>query len=115
MIGLFGMGYITLNQKAYLNCLIVVHIIFVLDTAQTFMSMADAFHWFVYGFGDPTRLLDINLASINVPVFDALVAFIVQLVYCWRVWVLGRWRLVPVIIAFVRIGFPEYSRNHTKT
>ncbi|KAJ3565503.1 hypothetical protein NP233_g7591 [Leucocoprinus birnbaumii] len=77
----------------------IVHFLFLLDTAQTFMIMDDAFFWFVYNFGDFSALFSFNLASIDGPVLDAIITFTVQLVYCWRLWKLGKWRVLPILSA----------------
>jgi hypothetical protein len=68
------------------------------------MAMVDGFHWFVYDFGDYDALLDFKLSSIDSPIFDAVIAFVVQLVYCWRIWLLSKWRVFPCIIAFVSLS-----------
>ncbi|KAJ3566623.1 hypothetical protein NP233_g6880 [Leucocoprinus birnbaumii] len=46
----------------------------------------------------------LHLASLDGPFVDAVIALTVQLVYCWRIWVLGRWRIVPVVIAILAFG-----------
>jgi hypothetical protein len=66
------------------------------------MAMDDAFYWFVYSFGNYDKILELNVSSINAPFMDAITAIIVQFVYCWRIWVLGRWVYLPLAIAFVR-------------
>ena len=64
--------------------------------------MVDAFHWFVYNFGDTGALSDLSMAGIDGPVLDGFIALMVQLVYCWRIWVLsGRKAVLPAIIALV--------------
>ncbi|KAJ3566981.1 hypothetical protein NP233_g6655 [Leucocoprinus birnbaumii] len=83
----------------------IVHFLFLLDTAQTFMIMDDAFFWFVYHFGDYSALFDHNLASISGPFLDAIITLTVQLVYCWRLWKLGKRRVLPIISAAVSFNF----------
>jgi hypothetical protein len=64
--------------------------------------MVDAFHWFVYNFGNTEALSDLSMAGIDGPVLDGVIALIVQLVYCWRIWVLsGQRPVLPAIIALV--------------
>ncbi|XP_006456527.1 hypothetical protein AGABI2DRAFT_122425 [Agaricus bisporus var. bisporus H97] len=79
---------------------IVVHLLFALDTAQAILTMVDAFNWFVYGFGNVEALLEFGTASIDSPFMDGLIAFIVQMVYCWRVRVLSKSTVIPALIAF---------------
>ncbi|KAJ3569669.1 hypothetical protein NP233_g4900 [Leucocoprinus birnbaumii] len=78
-----------------------VHFMMALDTAQTLMTMDDIFFWYVYNFGNYNALLEFNIATIDGPLIDALIMLTVQLVYSWRVWVLGRWRIVPTITIFL--------------
>lgn len=88
--------------SVHLSFLHLVHFLFLLDFAQTIMTMSDAFHWFVYNFGNYEALDHSGLSGIDAPVMDGLIAVIVQLVYCWRVWVLSGWRGFPAFIAVVR-------------
>lgn len=95
----------TLDLCAIQTCprqLFQVHFLFLLDVAQTFMTMKDAFNWFVFNFGSYDALLHSGLSGIDAPVMDGIIAIIVQFVYCWRVWVLSKWRVFPAIIALVR-------------
>ncbi|KAF5350065.1 hypothetical protein D9756_009073 [Leucocoprinus leucothites] len=81
----------------------IVHFIFLLDAVQSIMVMADAFEWYVYNFGDYDHLLDFAFAGIDSPILDGVIAFVVQLVYCWRIWVLSEWRVLPGVIAFLSL------------
>ncbi|KAL9715563.1 hypothetical protein Ac2012v2_000004 [Leucoagaricus gongylophorus] len=78
----------------------LVHIQFLLETVQTAMSVADGFHWFVYGYGNLERLGEYYLANFDSPIISSLIAVISQGVYCWRIHHLSRWRISPFIIAF---------------
>ncbi|RDX41806.1 hypothetical protein OH76DRAFT_1489198 [Lentinus brumalis] len=81
----------------------LVYGLFVLDVIQTCLVTADAFHWFVFGFGDMNRLNDTFLNSWDVPFLDAIIATIVQTFYCWRIWILTRSLVFPVIIFLVSL------------
>jgi len=71
----------------------------VLDTLQTFMVAADAFHWFVFGFGNMDQLNDTFLNSWDVPFLDSIISLIVQGFYCWRIYVLRKNSIIfPAII-----------------
>ncbi|KXN86256.1 hypothetical protein AN958_10309 [Leucoagaricus sp. SymC.cos] len=80
---------------------LIVHSIFLLDTIQTILMMDDTFFWFAYNFGDTGKLNEFHIAAIDIPVFDAIIALIVQNVYCWRMWVLSRWRVIPILAALI--------------
>lgn len=84
----------------------VVHVLFFLDTVQTVLIMNDAFNKYVYHFGDYDALLESTFSGTDGPVLDALIAMVVQFVYCWRIWVLSNRKVLPCIIGFVRAIFP---------
>ncbi|KAJ7866485.1 hypothetical protein B0H13DRAFT_1072378 [Mycena leptocephala] len=79
----------------------LVYGLFVLDILQTAMVTADAFHWFVYGFGNMDRLNDTFLNSWDVPLLDAVISLVVQGFYCWRIHVLRKSFFIPILIAMV--------------
>ncbi|KAF5350133.1 hypothetical protein D9756_009090 [Leucocoprinus leucothites] len=82
----------------------IVHLLLVLNTVQTVMTMVDAFQWFVYlNFGDYGALFEVGTASINSPFMDGVIALIVQLVYAWRIRSLSGWIVIPCLIAFVAL------------
>lgn len=89
-----------------------MHLIFALDTLQTFLLMDDVFFWFVYNFGDYTKVTQFHWAF-DTPTLDASIALLVQLVYCWRIWVLSGWKILPVLAALVSLirNFFPYSRT----
>ncbi|KAF9445257.1 hypothetical protein P691DRAFT_777703 [Macrolepiota fuliginosa MF-IS2] len=82
---------------------VIVHLIFLLDTVQTILTMDDAFFWFAYNFGDLNKVYEFHLAAIDIPTLDAVIALIVQLVYCWRIWVLSEWRIIPILTGFLAL------------
>ncbi|KAF9452096.1 hypothetical protein P691DRAFT_772566 [Macrolepiota fuliginosa MF-IS2] len=79
----------------------IVHTQFVLETAQTIMSIGDGFHWFVYGYGKPTQLQEFFLANIDSPIICTCIALISQGAYCWRIYRLSGWKLVTLVIALI--------------
>ncbi|KXN92499.1 hypothetical protein AN958_07446 [Leucoagaricus sp. SymC.cos] len=87
----------------------IVHFLFLLDAAQSILAMVDAFHWFVYNFGNYDALHDVEMSGIDGPLLDSIIALIVQFTYCWRIWVLSRQRgllrtLLPTIIALLALA-----------
>ena len=76
--------------------------LFLLDVLQTALVTADAFHWFVFGFGNMITLDDTFINSWDVPFLDAIITTIVQVFYCWRIWVLSKSLVFPIIIFLVR-------------
>ncbi|KAJ7181208.1 hypothetical protein C8R46DRAFT_1319995 [Mycena filopes] len=82
---------------------VLVYGLALLDVLQTVMVTADAFHWFVYGFGNMTQLDETFLNSWDVPVLDAVISLVVQVFYCWRIHALTKARVVPGLIVAVSI------------
>ena len=73
-----------------------------LETAQTVMVTNDAFQWFVYGFGNMIELSKPTTSSVDAPMMDGLVAFIVQVFFSWRIWV----------SSFINEGISNYLPEH---
>ncbi|EKM78273.1 hypothetical protein AGABI1DRAFT_129392 [Agaricus bisporus var. burnettii JB137-S8] len=82
----------------------IVHVQFLLETAQTIMSVADGFHWFVDGYGVGDQLSEFFLAAIDTPILCTLIAVISQGAYCWRIYRLSGWRVITSLIVVVILG-----------
>ncbi|KAF8124630.1 hypothetical protein K438DRAFT_1603697, partial [Mycena galopus ATCC 62051] len=81
--------------------LLAVYSLFLLDVLQTVMVTADAFHWFVYGFGSLVLSDQTFLNSWDVPVLDSVISLIVQAFYCWRIHILRKGLCIPLAILLV--------------
>ncbi|KAH9070987.1 hypothetical protein EDB83DRAFT_2261859 [Lactarius deliciosus] len=78
----------------------LAYFVFVLETAQTALTGADIYYWFVTGFGNVDRLGNSHFTPINDPIMTAVSSFIVQGYFCYRIWVLmNRWSWISWIIA----------------
>jgi hypothetical protein len=93
--------------NTYSNQVLQVYSLVLLDAIQSVMILADAFHWFVYGFGDMNRMNEAFLNAWDVPFLDALIAVIVQGFYCWRIFVLRHSYVLPIIIFLVCTSGPH--------
>ncbi|KAJ7654066.1 hypothetical protein DFH06DRAFT_1093084 [Mycena polygramma] len=82
---------------------LLVYGLALLDITQTVMVTADAFHWFVFGFGNMAQLDETFLNSWDVPVLDAVISLIVQAFYCWRIYFLRKTIVIPVIILLISL------------
>ncbi|KAF5345955.1 hypothetical protein D9756_010912 [Leucocoprinus leucothites] len=71
----------------------------IVDTAQIFLVMVDIFSWYVDNYGDYITFLKFNVSPVDGPLLDSIIMFTVQLVYCWRLWVLGGWKVLPAVAA----------------
>ncbi|KAJ7654064.1 hypothetical protein DFH06DRAFT_1474675 [Mycena polygramma] len=81
----------------------IVYGLALLDITQTVMVTADAFHWFVFGFGNMAQLDETFLNSWDVPVLDAVISLVVQAFYCWRIYFLRKTIIIPVIILLISL------------
>ncbi|KAJ6584321.1 hypothetical protein B0H19DRAFT_1367972 [Mycena capillaripes] len=92
------------NSKDRTAIKALVYGLALLDILQTVMVTADAFHWFVYGFGNPIQLDEPFLNSWDVPVIDSVISLIVQAFYCWRIYFLRKRVIIPVLILIVSLA-----------
>ncbi|KAJ6628579.1 hypothetical protein B0H10DRAFT_1990471 [Mycena sp. CBHHK59/15] len=91
------------NSKDRAAVKALVYGLALLDILQTVMVTADAFHWFVYGFGNLIQLDEPFLNSWDVPIIDSVISLIVQAYYCWRIYFLRKGVAIPVLILIVSL------------
>ncbi|KAJ7669729.1 hypothetical protein B0H17DRAFT_1209589 [Mycena rosella] len=92
------------NSKDRTSIKALVYGLALLDILQTVMVTADAFHWFVYGFGNSLQLDEPFLNSWDAPVIDSVISLIVQASYCWRIYILRKGVVIPVLILIVSLA-----------
>ena len=63
------------------------------------------------GFGDLGSLVNPWFARIDIAVVDGFISLVVQVFFCYRIWMLNKrlWWLC-LVIAVVRLIFPTYSK-----
>ncbi|KAK0234128.1 hypothetical protein IW262DRAFT_1452673 [Armillaria fumosa] len=108
--GLFG----TLTVQLYLYYLAfpndrrftkyLVYGIYAIEFVQTMLITHEAFTEFGYGFGDMETLTGMYYNWLTVPVMSAVVAFVGQVFYAYRIYVLSASRAVPVFITCVALS-----------
>jgi len=90
------------DDRWYLKAL--AYFVFLLETAQTALTGADVYYWFMAGFGNLERLNDSNFSAIDSPTIDAFISLIVQGFYCYRIWTLNKRALwICLLIAVLSI------------
>lgn len=78
---------------------LLAYFVFLFETAQTALTGADVYYWFMVGFGDLDRLRNSNFSAIDSPTIDAFISLIVQGFFCYRIWTLNKrmWWLCLII------------------
>jgi hypothetical protein len=82
-----------------------VYCIFLLETLQTSLNGADLYYWFASGFGNMNHITSPYASAFDTPIMGAVVSFMVQMFFVYRIWVLGKrrtWLLCVLIVAVCR-------------
>ncbi|KAF7360006.1 hypothetical protein MVEN_00728000 [Mycena venus] len=90
------------NDRLLTKCL--VYSVYCIQLVDIVMSVCDAFEIFGYGFGDFAALGPIRLAWFTSPVITALVSFIVQSFYAFRLHVISKSRIIPALIVAASVA-----------
>ncbi|KAI0267884.1 hypothetical protein BC834DRAFT_968782 [Gloeopeniophorella convolvens] len=77
----------------------LVYAVFIIETVQTALGAADVFFWFAHGFGNVPRLNNPYISDIDTPFIAALISFVVQSFFSYRIWILENslWWLIIAI------------------
>jgi len=99
-----GILSIYVLSRPLLTC--IVYGVFLIEVAQTAMTGADFYYWFVDGFGDVARLTTVHISPIDVPFIFAIISLVVQLFFAYRIFTIKRsfWPAV-IVIVMVRIEY----------
>ncbi|KAK0214051.1 hypothetical protein IW262DRAFT_293319 [Armillaria fumosa] len=102
--GLFG----TLSVQLYLYYLAfpkdrnstkhLVYGIYIIEFVQTILFTHDAFAVFGYGFGDIEVLTRMHFNWLAIPIMSAVVAFVGQAFYAYRIFILSKSRIIPLFV-----------------
>ncbi|KAH0581557.1 hypothetical protein H2248_011265 [Termitomyces sp. 'cryptogamus'] len=77
---------------------------FFLDTLQSILVAADAFHWFALGFGNLNLLVKPVTAPFDAPILEVIMALVEQTFFCWRLRVLHKSWWLPSSILLIAIS-----------
>jgi hypothetical protein len=90
-----------------------VFFIFLLETAQTALTGADVYYWFMAGFGDLEGIIaNTRFAPIDLPMIGGIISLIVQLFFCYRIYTLNKrlwWLCTVIAVVSLPPTFPECS------
>ncbi|PFH45338.1 hypothetical protein AMATHDRAFT_71798 [Amanita thiersii Skay4041] len=80
---------------------ILVAVVFLLETLQVACTEADIFYWFGSGYGNLTKLDNTYISPLDTPLINSVVAFIVQVFFCYRIWKINKtyWPICIFIVA----------------
>ncbi|KAG5729767.1 hypothetical protein E4T56_gene908 [Termitomyces sp. T112] len=82
----------------------LVYGMFFLDTLQSILVAADAFHWFALGFGNLNLLVKPVTAPFDAPILEVIMALVEQTFFCWRLRVLHKSWWLPSSILLIAIS-----------
>ncbi|KAI0313143.1 hypothetical protein OF83DRAFT_1175947 [Amylostereum chailletii] len=81
-----------------------VYIIFALDIFQSVVACALAWKTLCSGWGRPVNLQFPGWTFSAIPCVSSIVAAWVQIFYAWRIYQLGKWRVIPCVIIMVALA-----------
>ncbi|KAF8058985.1 hypothetical protein FPV67DRAFT_1454994 [Lyophyllum atratum] len=102
-----GPPLIGINLGWFLYGILVIqtlYTVFAIDTIQTILVAVDSYRWFASGYGDMREMAAPLISPFNVPILDGLLAFIVQVLFCWRIGVLQKSVWLPSIVLVVAMA-----------
>ncbi|KAF9459054.1 hypothetical protein BDZ94DRAFT_1312768 [Collybia nuda] len=79
----------------------IVYTLLCIECLQTGLVTHTGWEIFAFHWGDPTVLQNIPWSSAATPVVCGVVAVIVQLYFCWRIWLLGTNQIVARVVGAV--------------
>ncbi|KAJ7032196.1 hypothetical protein C8F04DRAFT_1396785 [Mycena alexandri] len=91
----------------------LVYTVYCISLLQVIFETIDAFNTFGYRFGDPSALATTEFAWLVAPVFQGIVACIVQSFYAYRLYQLSKSRVVPSILVFAALVIGVYPYTDT--
>ncbi|THU89213.1 hypothetical protein K435DRAFT_841915 [Dendrothele bispora CBS 962.96] len=78
---------------------ILVLFLGLLEFVSSLLMLVDNYRWFANGFGNLSGLNNPLISPFYAPMTDSVVGLMVQIFYCYRIWILRRSIWLPVIIA----------------
>jgi len=82
---------------------IIVYGLFTLETIQTILLAHDSFHELVLSWGNYDGLVALYYTWLDLPIFTGVISAIIQCFYAWRIYVLGRSKLLSLVIILLAL------------
>ncbi|KAF9483259.1 hypothetical protein BDN70DRAFT_874135 [Pholiota conissans] len=89
------------NDRLILKAL--VYGVYLLETVQTFLLTQTGWAMLVQGFGNVEAIDEVGTTYLSVSFIGGLVELLVQLFYAWRIVVISRKRIIPVLIVIISL------------
>ncbi|KAI0712241.1 hypothetical protein C8Q76DRAFT_481543 [Earliella scabrosa] len=83
---------------------VTVYSIFFLDIVQTVLAAGEAWDTLCAGWGRPINIQFPDWSYWCLPMVSGIVAAWVQIFYAWRIYQVGRWKLIPSLIVFFSLA-----------
>ncbi|KAG6863966.1 hypothetical protein C0991_001531 [Blastosporella zonata] len=111
MLNWFLYGILVMQIYIYYQCFpedsrkikMLVYGMFMLDSLQSVLATADAFHWLAKGYGNMFMLAQPFISAFDAPMLDGIIGFIVQTFFCWRIRVLQKSWWLPLSVFSVAL------------
>ncbi|KAH9933136.1 uncharacterized protein BXZ73DRAFT_89798 [Epithele typhae] len=81
-----------------------VYTIFALDIFQSIVVACEAWQTLCAGWGRPVNLQFPGWTFTGLPIVSSVISIWVQTFYAWRIYQLGKWRVVPIIIMITALA-----------
>ncbi|RDB21486.1 hypothetical protein Hypma_011894 [Hypsizygus marmoreus] len=92
------------RDNTIVKCLVYFALIF--ETVSVCLNAVDIFDWFGTGFGDIQNLADPGVGPIYTPIMGSIMALVVEIFFCYRIWVINRkawwWSLVIAAVSITQ-------------
>ncbi|THU84970.1 hypothetical protein K435DRAFT_686497, partial [Dendrothele bispora CBS 962.96] len=89
------------RDPVIIKCL--VYFLGTLESITSILMLVDNYRWFASGFGDLKGLDNPLMSPFYSPIADSIVGLIVQLFYCYRIYILRKSFWLPMTIALVSV------------
>ncbi|TBU55409.1 hypothetical protein BD310DRAFT_933785 [Dichomitus squalens] len=79
----------------------LVYLVLIYEWVQTGLVTSAATDVYVYSFGSVASVLDYHNTWFSVPIMSAVISFVVQCYFCWRIWTFSRLKVVTGVALFL--------------
>ncbi|KAF9465121.1 hypothetical protein BDZ94DRAFT_1307282 [Collybia nuda] len=87
------------TDRSVVRC--IVYTLLCIEGLQTGLATHTGWEILAFNWGDPTVLQNIPWSSATTPILCGIVSMIVQLYFCWRIWLLGANEVIARVIGVV--------------